>query len=349
MWKLLLAVLLVIASFPVDTFAATDVVKIITTGGTIAMKYDPIKKAPMPALSGEDLIATVPEITKYGKIEVENLANISSSYVDPDLWIRLHKSLQAALARPEIAGAIVTHGTNTLEETAYFVDLTINSSKPVVLIGSQRPSSERDFDGPRNLVNAVRICLSPEAKDKGAMIALNGQINAAREVIKLHNWSVETYQSLAFGFLGYVDDERVIFYRSPLRRQHISLASEPPLPYVEIVPMFAGANGGLVKAAADLGVKGIVIQSIGPGDVNVPMARAIKYAMEKGVLIVVSTRVPSGRVRAYSGYEGGGKWLKDAGAILADDLSPQKARILLMLAIQAGIKDPAEIQKYFDK
>ena len=210
--------------------ADLPVVKLIATGGTIAMKIDPVKKAPVPAISGEDLIATVPEIAKVAKMEVQNLSNVPSDYMDPARWVELQKAVSQALARPEVAGVIVSHGTDTLEETAYFLDLTVSSQKPIVLIGAQRNASEKDFDGPRNLFNAARICVSPEAKGKGAMIALNNQINAAREVTKTHTSDVETFKSGDFGFLGNADDDRVIFYRAPLRRQHLEVkAREAPL------------------------------------------------------------------------------------------------------------------------
>ena len=327
--------------------AAQPVVRLIATGGTIAMKIDPVKKAPVPAISGEDLVATVPDISKYATVEVENLANVPSDYMDAELWVKLQKAVKTALARPEVSGVVVSHGTDTLEETAYFLDLTVNSEKPIVLIGAQRNASEHDFDGPRNLLNAVRICVSPEAKNMGAMICLNNQINAARNVTKMNTSSVETFNSGDFGFIGYADNDRVIFYRYPIRRQHIALTTDS-LPYVEIVAMYGGATGSLVKAAADQGAKGIVIQALGWGNVNIPMFNAIKYAIGKGIPVVISTRVPSGRVLPVYGFEGGGKTLKDAGAISADDLNPQKARLLLMLVLQTGVKDTQAIQKFFD-
>lgn len=327
--------------------ADQPVVKLIATGGTIAMKIDPVKKAPVPAISGEDLLATVPDISKYAKVEVENLFNVPSDYMDPQRWTELQKSVSAALARSEVSGVVVSHGTDTLEETAYFLDLTVQSEKPIVLIGAQRNASEHDFDGPRNLLNAVRICVSPDAKNMGAMICLNNQINAARNVTKTHTSSVETFKSGDFGFLGYADNDRVIFYRQPLRRQHIGLGGGP-LPYVEIVMMYGGANGSMVKAAIDQGAKGIVIQALGWGNVNVPMFEAIKAAIGKGIPVVISTRVPTGRVLPVYGFAGGGKTLKDAGAVFADDLPPHKARILLMLALQAGAKNAQDLQKFFD-
>lgn len=333
--------------FPKGVQAELPVVKLIATGGTIAMKIDPVKKAPVPAISGEDLIATVPEIAKVARIEVQNLSNVPSDYMDPERWIALQKAVVEALRRPEVAGVTVSHGTDTLEETAYFLDLTVSSDKPIVLIGAQRNASERDFDGPRNLLNAARICVSPDAKGKGSMIALNNQINAAREVTKTHTSDVETFKSGDFGFLGNVDEDRVIFYRAPIRRQHIPLIVEK-LPYVEIVPMYGGAEGTLIKAAVSAGAKGLVIQALGWGNVNIPMYEAIKEAIEKGIPVVISTRVPNGRVLPIYGFKGGGKTLKEAGAIFADNLPPQKARLLLMLALQTTSK-AGEIQRVLEK
>jgi L-asparaginase len=165
------------------------------------------------------------------------------------------------LARPEVAGVIISHGTDTLEETAYWLDLTTNSEKPIVLIGAQRNASEPDFDGPRNLLNAVRICVDPQSKGKGAMLAMNNQINAARDVTKTHTSSVETFKSGDFGVLGIVDYDRVVFSRAPLRRQYVPIKTDV-MPYVEIVAMYGGADGHLVRAAVDHGAKGIVIQGL---------------------------------------------------------------------------------------
>src|SRR3954467_632511 len=285
------------------------VVRLIATGGTIAMKIDPGKKAPVPAISGEDLIATVPEIEKVARIEVQNLSNVPSDYMDPDRWIELQRAVTQALARPEVAGVIVSHGTDTLEETAWFLDLTVDSEKPVVLIGAQRNASERDFDGPRNLLNAARICVSPGARGKGAMIALNNQINAAREAVKTHTSDVETFKSGDLGLLGVADYDRIVWYRAPLRRQHVpvrSLAEGQHLPRVDIVAMYGGADGALLRAALAAGAKGLIIQALGWGNMNVPMFQAGKEAIAKGIPVAISTRVWTGRVLPNYGFEGGG-------------------------------------------
>lgn len=324
------------------------VVVFIATGGTIAMKIDPVKHAPVPAISGEDLLATVPEVSKYATVEVKNVSNVPSDYMDPARWTALTRDVNAALARPEVAGVIISHGTDTLEETAYWLDLTVDSDKPVVLIGAQRNASESDFDGPRNLLNAVRIAVDPQSKGKGAMLAMNSQINAARDVAKTHTSSVETFKSGDFGFLGEVDFDRIVYSRAPLRRQHVPLKSDS-MPYVEIVPMYGGADGYLVKAALDHGAKGVVIQGLGWGNVNKPMYAAIKDAIAKGVPVVITSRVPNGRVLPNYGWEGGGKTLVDLGAVMGDDLSPQKARILLMLLLQEGVTGQKNLQAAFDR
>ncbi|HEY5582349.1 MAG TPA: asparaginase [Rhodoferax sp.] len=318
----------------------------LATGGTIAMKNDPVK-GPVPAISGEDLVATVPGIGKIASMEVHNISNVPSDYMDEGRWQSLQQATMEALRRPEVAGVVVSHGTDTLEETAWFLDLTVNSPKPIILIGAQRNASDFDFDGPRNLLNAARLCVSSEAREKGAMLVMNGQINAAREVMKTHTSDVETFKSGDFGFLGNVDEDRIVFYRSPTRRQSITL-NAGKLPYIEIVAMYGGATGNMVRAAADAGAKGLVIQGLGWGNVNMPMYTAIVDVIKKGIPVVISTRVPNGRVLPHYGFTGGGKTLQDAGAIMADNLSPQKARILLMLALQAD-KTPAEIKKMFGR
>jgi len=329
---------------------ALPVVRLIATGGTIAMKIDPVKKAPVPAISGEDLVATVPEIAQVAHMEVQNLSNVPSSYMDADRWVQLQKAVAEALARPEVAGVIVSHGTDTLEETGWFLDLTTESEKPIVLIGAQRNASERDFDGPRNLLNAARICVDRGARGKGAMIALNNNINAARDAVKTHTSDVETFKSGDLGFLGAVDYDRIVWYRAPARRQHVPvrLRDGEHLARVDVIATYAGADGALVRAAVAAGAKGLVVQALGWGNVSIPTYQAIKEVIGKGIPVVISTRVWNGRVLPNYGYEGGGKTLQQAGAIFGDNLSPQKARILLMLALQTT-SDPKQIQQLFDR
>ena len=243
--------------------------------------------------------------------------------MNPVRWTALTRAVTTALARAEVAGVVVSHGTDTLEETAYWLDLTVDSQKPIVLIGAQRNASESDFDGPRNLLNAVRIAVNSQSKGKGAILAMNNQINAAREVSKTHTSSVETFRSGDFGLLGEVDFDRIVYWRAPLRRQHLSIRSDS-MPYVEIVAVYGGADGYLIKAAVEHGAKGLIIQALGLGNVNEPTFAAIKDAISKGTIVVIASRVPNGRVLPNYAYDGGGKTLVDAGAVMGDDLSPQK-------------------------
>ena len=342
------SIALIVSTATTHAQPAQPVVALIATGGTIAMKIDPVKKAPVPAISGEDLLATVPDVAKYAKVEVNNVSNVPSDYMDPARWVQLTKVVQDTLARPDVAGVIVSHGTDTLEETAWWLDLTVQSDKPVVLIGAQRNASEPDFDGPHNLLGAVRIAVDPQARAKGVMLAMNSQINAARDVTKTHTSSVETFKSGDFGFIGVVDPDRVTFVRTPLRRQFIALRTAT-MPEVEIVSMYGGADGKLLRSAVDNGARGIVVQALGWGNMNIPMFSAVKYALSKNVPVVITTRVPNGRVLPNYGFEGGGKTLADAGAVMADDLSPAKARILLMLLLQSGVGRQAELQAAFSR
>lgn len=321
--------------------------EVISTGGTIAMRIDPEIAAPVPALSGEQLLAGVPALADVAKVSVTEFSNLPSAYMDAVQWVELHRAVSSALSRDEIAGVVVTHGTDTLEETAWFLDLAVSGPKPVVVTGAQRNASSPDPDGPLNLLDSVRVCVSGDACFKGTMVVLNRQINAARDATKTHTSSVESFQSGSFGLLGTVDDDRVVFARSPARRQHLALTAYE-LPRVDIVTAYGGADGHQVRAAVAAGARGIVVQALGWGNVNVAMYDALKQAIARGVHVVVSSRVPMGRVRPVYGFAGGGKSLHDAGAVFADDLSPPKARILLMLALQTE-RSPADIQRLFDR
>jgi L-asparaginase len=327
------------------------VVPFIATGGTIAMKIDPVTKGVVPAISGNDLMQTVPDAARYATIEVNNFSAMSANYVEPKWWSRLTRAVNDALARPEVAGVVIAHGTDTMEETAYWLDLTVASDKPVILIGAQRSASSPDFDGPRNLLSAIRIATAPDARGKGVMLAMNNQINAARSVTKTHTGDVETFKSGDFGLLGSVWDDKVLFSRTPLRRQHIDIGADTgtaDMPRVEILAMFGGADGALLRYAVDQGARGIVVQAVGMGNMNVSMFEAVEYALSRGVPVVIATRVPNGRTMPVYGFIGGGKTTFEAGAVMSGDLSPQKARLLLMLLLHKGVSSKNELQSAFD-
>jgi L-asparaginase len=323
-------------------------VAVLSTGGTIASKQDRVKGGYVPALSGEDLIAAVPAVKKIAQIQVEQISNIPSLDITPEIWVRLARRVNELLANPEIAGIVVTHGTSTLEETAYFLDLTTMSNKPVILVGAQRPASDPDSDGPRNLLDAIRVAIAPEAVNKGVMVVMNGQINAARDVTKMNTSQVETFRGLEFGQLGVVDVEKVRFYRAPLRRQTLAVDSGTQLGRVDIIMTYAGADGLLIRSMLrEDSVQGLVIAGLGLGNVPASMFDAIQEARARGISVVISTRVPTGRIFPMSANKGSALALKGVGCVLADNLSPQKARILLMLAL-TKTRDPEALQKYFD-
>ena len=324
-------------------------VAVLSTGGTIASKQDPAKGGYLPALSGEDLVSAVPAIKKIAQIYVKQISNIPSPDITSEIWVRLAGSVNQLLAKPEITGIVVTHGTDTLEETAYFLDLTTISAKPVILVGAQRPASDPDSDGPRNLMNAIRVAIASDAVGKGALVVMNGQINAARDVTKTNTSQVETFRGLEFGALGVVDEEKVRFYRAPLRRQTFSLEPRTQLARVDIVASYAGSDGLLIRSLLrDGSFQGLVISGLGLGGVTSAMFDAIQEVRSRGIPVVISTRVPTGRIFPLSASKGSALSLKQIGCVLADNLSPQKARILLMLALTVT-HDAGALQQYFDR
>jgi L-asparaginase len=321
-------------------------VAIIATGGTIAMKIDPATNAPVPALSGEDLISAVPKLKEIANIKVIEFSNVPSDYMGPDLWPGLVRKVDEVLADPSITGAVISHGTDTLDQTAYFLDLAVRNDKPVVAVGAQRNASDWDTDGPRNLLNAVRQVTSDGARGMGVTITMNSYINAARDARKTHTSNVQTFTSGDQGYLGYVDEDRVVFSRAPTRRQHLDMPER--LPRVDLVAMAAGSDGGYVRYAADTGAKAIVVAAYGWGNLNEAMYDAIAYARSKGVMIVIATKVPNGRALPVYGFKGGGATTKKLGAVFADDLTPDKARVLTMLALPQA-STPEALQAVFDK
>ena len=328
-----------------DIRSSLPQIKLIATGGTIAMTCDS-RGAAVPALRGEDLLAAVPAIAELATIEVEDFANIPSDYIGPQQWLALHQRVSEALACDATTAVIIAHGTDTLEETAFFLDLTLQSEKPIIVTGAQRNASLPNSDGPDNCLDAVRVALTRSARNSGVLVVMNQTILAARDAVKIH-----THDRLGFGayenkVVGAIDKGYVNFCHSakikrlvrPKQPMALSAATvkAQALPRVDIVAMYAGAQGDLITAAVAAGAKGVVVQALGAGNVNPSLFAAIKGAIEQGVVVVISTRVANGGVAPVYGYEGGGKTLVDAGAIMAGDLSPQKARVLLMLSLQSS-------------
>ncbi len=321
-------------------------VAIVATGGTIAMRIDPATGAPVPALSGADLVAAVPRLSEVAALTVVEFANVPSAYMGPAYWPDLARTVEGLLARPDITGAVILHGTDTLDQTAYFLDLTLTGDKPVVVIGAQRNASDPDGDGGRNLLNAVRQILAPGARDMGVTVTLNHNINAAREVRKTHTNNVETFNSGDAGFLGSVDEDRVVFARKSLRRQTLPIPAA--LPRVDLVAMVAGCDGAQLRHAVADGAEAVVLAAYGFGNVNDALYDAVVDAVAEGVTIVVASQLSNGRALPVYGFKGGGSTLRAAGAVFADDLSPDKARVLALLALPIT-RDRDALQAFYDR
>ena len=313
----------------------------IATGGTIAMQRAENGDGPVPAIQAQDLVSRTSELSQYANLEVENFSNKPSAHFQPSDWIALQQKISEMLTREEVAGVIVSHGTDTMEETAFFLDVTLKSSKPVVLFGAQRSDCEEGSDGPGNMLDALRVAVSANAQGRGVMVVMNHQICGARDVSKTHTTDIDSFQSGDNGFLGYVDADRVVFSRTATDRQAIPLNTDKAFDYklcrVDIVADYIGADDLLLKAAIDSGAKGIVIQALGAGNVNLSLFEGIGQAIKAGIKVVIASRVPRGEVQPVYGYPGGGQRLLKMGALFAGDLSPQKARILLMLLLQQNL------------
>jgi L-asparaginase len=294
----------------------------------------------------DELLAGVPELALVADIVPVWYKNVASTEFGPSDWLAVLRLIDETVAGdPSIAGIVVTHGTATLEETAYFLNLAVKVPVPVVVVGAMRPSSALGADGGANLLNGVRVAGSPEARGMGVMVVLNDEINAARDVTKTSNFRVQTFVSRDFGILGYADADLVKFYRRPLRvsapETEFNVAGLSELPRVDIIPAYAGADATFVEAAVGAGAKGIVSEGFPSGSPSPVQMVALKKAAKAGVVVVQSSRAGSGRVIDNKVS------LREAGFIAADSLTPQKARILLMMALTVS-SDISEIRRMFD-
>jgi L-asparaginase len=325
------------------------VVVVLSTGGTIASTQSEEEGGFTSNLTGEQLVAAVPGLDQVARIEVQDVVNVGSTNMTPALWLEVSRRATAALARPEVAGVLVTHGTDTMEETAYFLDLTVTSEKPVVMVGAMRAASEWDADGPRNLLNAARVAVSEEARGMGTLVVLNGEIHAAREVTKTHSLAVETFDTPEFGALGVVDMDAVRFYRAPLRRQTIGMPPDVILPTVDIIPNYAGSDGRLIRGLLKEGpVDGLVVDAAGAGNIAGALFEAVVEARAQGIAVVITSRTHGGRVLPLYAGGGGGTTLHEMGCVFADNLSAQKARVLLIAAL-TRTEDPEELREIFGR
>ncbi|EOH7129068.1 type II asparaginase [Campylobacter jejuni] len=323
-------------------------IAILGTGGTIAGFIDSTIATTGYAAGAIDidvLIKAVPQIRDLADISWEQIANIDSSNMCDEIWLRLAKKI-AKLFAEGIDGVVITHGTDTMEETAYFLNLTIKSDKPVVLVGAMRPSTAISADGPKNLYNAVALVVNKEAKNKGVMVAINDKILSARGVVKTHSLNVDAFSSPDFGDLGYIVDGKVFFYnnvaKAHTKNAPFDVSKLTSLPKVDILYSYSNDGSGVaVKALFEHGTKGIVVAGSGAGSIHKNQKDVLKELLKKGLKVVVSSRVVAGCVAVSDSDE-------KLGFISAEDLNPQKARVLLMLAL-TKTSDPKKIQEYFLK
>lgn len=344
--KLLLLGFILLFAFPAQAQADLPTVAVFTTGGTIAEKVDPKTGGAVPAVSGADLIAAVPGLAKIARLKVINFSNIDSSQMTPELWAKLGRRVDETLKDGSIKGVVITHGTDTMVEAAYFLELTLKTNKPVVFVGAMRDASDLSPDGPANIYNAVVQVCSPRAQDLGVTVSLNQYINAARHVRKTQTTNVQTFNSGEYGYLGYISMGKV--FRFNERPPKVKLPLPEKLPKIALLSDYAGSDGSFVRYAVDSGSRGIVIEGVGAGNVNAEMNQAVKYALSKDIPVVITSRVPHGAVMPIYGDEGGGEELEKSGAILGGDLSAPKARLLLMLAVPRVKGDHGLLKKYFD-
>ena len=327
-------------------------VALIGTGGTISSigrnsldlwEYMDAGRKAEP----DELLVRFPEVAEAAEVVPVRFRAVSSANVGPTDWLALDAAVHAAVTREApLDGVVITHGTATLEETAYFLNLTLKVDTTVVLVGSQRPATGLSSDAGLNLVNAVRVAGAPEARGLGVLVLLNDEVQAAREVTKTSTLRLETFRSPDVGMLGYADpDGRVAIYRRPTRRHapeaEFDVRGRHGLPRVDIAASYAGADGAAIRAFVAAGARAIVSASLPPGVTTPGETDALLEARRRGVLIVLSSRAGSGRVLPRT-------VLREQRFVVADNLTPQKARVLAMLAL-TRTDDVAEVQRMFDE
>ena len=324
-------------------------VRILATGGTIAgVASSSTQTTGYEAgkLGIQTLIDAVPQMKEIANVDGEQIVKISSNNMDTPTLLKLANRINELLKQKDIQGIVITHGTDTLEETAYFLNLTVKSKKPVVLVGAMRPATAMSADGPMNLLNAVRVAVSKEAIGKGVLIAMNDTINGARDTTKTNTTNVATFKAPELGCLGYIAGGKVKFYKESTRRHTINsefdVKGRTSLPRVDIVYSHVSADDVMVNAAVAAGAKGIIHDGTGNGSIHKDTEAGLVKAQQKGVVIVRSARVGNGpTVPSLK------KWT-DAKFLDGDTLNAQKARLLLQLAL-TKTTDLKEIQRIFDE
>jgi L-asparaginase len=325
--------------------SAKPLIRLLATGGTIAGAQNAAGGYAAAVMSGDELLAAVPQLANLARIEPEQVARLGSQDMDEAVWVKLAARAQAVLDEPATAGVVITHGTDTMEETAYFLNLVLRTTKPVVLVGAMRPATAISPDGPMNLYNAVAVAADPAAVGRGVLVVANDEVHFAREVAKTNTTQVGTFKSLNRGLAGLVHRGRIHFF-GPTVRRHTADSEFAPLggtalPRVDILHAHAGMRRDLIDAAVAAGVRGLVIAGVGAGNLPAGARAACRDAVGAGVAIVRSSRTGGGVVERNVEIDDDG-----LGFLVAEELNPQKARVLLMLGLTRST-DAVTLQALF--
>ena len=320
---------------------------ILATGGTIAGVGASSDRAGYEAgkIPVDQLVGAIPTVKKIATITGEQISSVGSQDMTIDIWKKLAVRINEIIAKKEADGIVVTHGTDTQEETAYFLDLVVPSSMPVVLTGSMRPSTAISADGPKNLYDAITVAIDPKSKGRGVLVSFNEGIFDGREVMKMSTTFTNAFGSPNTGAIGHAYDGKVEYYANAVREKDpkspVTITADTKLPRVDIVYMYADAPPDMIDMLVSKKVDGIVIAGVGNGNFNKAYMEAVKRAVAAGVIVCRASRAPSGRVLLHDEIDD-----DKLGTIVSDDLTPQKARILLMLAL-TKTKDKKQLQQLF--
>ncbi|HHV37484.1 MAG TPA: asparaginase [Candidatus Cloacimonetes bacterium] len=314
---------------------------LIMTGGTISMK-NVADLGVVPTSELADFLTKFPQLKGVANVEVMDHLNIPSPYMTPVMMFGLAKLIDEKII--DYDGVVVTHGTDTLEESAYMADLVLTTRKPVVFTAAMRSGSDLGLDGPRNIIGSVRVASHPDSHDKGVLVVMNDEIHTARDVVKTDSGKVDAFGSPGLGPLGLVDPDTVIYHRNCPYRE--SVWTDFIEPNIDLIRAHCGMDGKFIKTSIESGAKAIVIEAFGRGNLPQEIVPIIKEAIGEGILIIIASRTYTGRVLPEYGYIGGGKNLEDIGAILAGDLKGSKARLRLM-ALFGAHKDADLVRKHF--
>lgn len=315
-------------------------VVLISTGGTIASKKDPkTGLLAAGALTGEEL-SQMCELTTYLDVEVISVFQIPSIHMTFDHLLILKEKMKEVFKDEDVAGIVVTHGTDTLEETSYFLDLTISDHRPVVVTGSQRGPTDLGTDAFVNLRQAIMLAANEDCQSIGTIVLFNERIFSARYVRKAHASNLAGFTSFGFGYLGIVDGENIFIYQKPIKREIYSLTSN--LPYVEIIKYSLGSDGRLIRALVDQGAKGIILEAPGRGHVHPSAVQHIQYAIQSGIPVILTTNALEGEVKLVYDFAGSVNNLQSEGVVLGRDFDSKKARIRLAVMLASGVTNIQE-------